>query len=262
MNSIINISFNSLAERLLPPSRRVLNTLSYVIGLQSQVVYNYLLFRFDFLEGSNYPQWSDLASYLENDRITYKFRTYEAITDNLNNNPELGINWRLLNNSVIGIEDQSRYNSQRLSFEGYLNKWFGVNAAPYIYIENNASKANPLYIYNTSEALPSYFYNESESVPFVLGDPYLVADLVQESSVYYVCIQANTGELITDENYWQVYNYSTNESELLSGIDFTVFVPTAIYNTLGTDATQKDASVQSQVDKYKAYGVNNNINTY
>tara|TARA_R110000796_G_scaffold55294_4_gene128861 strand:- start:196 stop:696 length:501 start_codon:yes stop_codon:yes gene_type:complete len=93
---------------------------------------------------------------------------------------------------IIG---RSKQNGQRILFESILNTNFGVNSAPFIYIDNSGDNITPLSFYNQAEGLaPTYLYNITE------GQPSL---------------------------------FFNNVSEVSSNRDFIVYVPTAVYSTAG-----------------------------
>ncbi len=93
------------------------------------------------------------------------------------------------------IEDRTRYNSQVLVLEKILNDTFGINAAPFIFIQNQESTVDELIFRKEVEAYPPIFFRNEGEVP--------------DSPVYF-----------------------RNESETVTEFDFIVFVPIALFPTI------------------------------
>ena len=129
-----------------------------------------------------------------------------------------------LNTNTISVDERLKYNSQTILLEFILNKAFGITTAPLIFIVNATGFADTEFLSSvTSGDVPSYW-----------GDSPNDSDTV----------------------------FLQNEIEYLPAFDFTVYVPLAVYNTLGTTNPQRDARVQKEVDKYKIIGTTNNIISY
>lgn len=124
----------------------------------------------------------------------------------------------------FGLNERLKYNSQTILLEFILNKEFGVVAAPFIYIQNFVGGLDTVYL--TDEI--------TGDVPTYVGDSPNQVDTV----------------------------FIANEDEYSPANDFTVFVPIALYTTLGTTNPERDARVQKEVNKYKLIGVTNNIQSY
>lgn len=88
------------------------------------------------------------------------------------------------------VRIQARINSQVILLRYYLNYFFGVNASPLILVVTGTNTTIRTYFFNDAEGLPVYFFNQSESNPLFLF----------------------------------------NESEAIDTYDFTVKIPSGIYN--------------------------------
>lgn len=112
---------------------------------------------------------------------------------------------------------KAHYNAQKIVFEKVLNKRFSVTSAPFIYIDliRNAAQFN--YFFNESEARPVYMYNEGE-----LPDQPL---------------------------------YMWNESEIIPNYSFIIYVPTALWTTLGANDTIREGYVRAVADSYNIDGI-------
>ena len=123
----------------------------------------------------------------------------------------------------FGLNERLKYNSQTILFEYYLNKKFNITSAPFIYIKNFVGGLDTVYLTDQNGDIPTY-----------VGDSPNQVDTI----------------------------FIANEDEYLPDNDFTVFVPTAVYTTLGASNPERDAVVQIEVDKYKIIGTKNNITAY
>lgn len=262
--SIYSFNIKKAGEKLLPPNKRKLYIISWVNILLTPIEWLQGLWSNDYLNGQIYPVWDSGTSYAKGDRVVYKVSTYEAFEASTGLTPEGNrTQWYKLNDSFIGVFDRARYTAQKVSLESFLNRWFSNSgSANLIFIENNPLKVQATYFYNEAEGQETYFINQGEDVPFVLGDAYTEGDTVNDNGVIFMCIVDNSNQPTTDETYWRIYPYIINESEVFGAIDFTVYVPLSLYDTLGNNTAQKDAKVQSQVDKYKPFGTINDIKTY
>ncbi len=124
----------------------------------------------------------------------------------------------------FGLNERLKYNSQTILFEYILNKEFGVVSAPFIYIENFVGGLDTVYLTETTSASPPTYFGDSPN-------------------------QVDT-------------IFIGNEEDYIPAFDFTVWVPLALYNSLGASIAERTARVQFEVNKYKIVGVNNNIQTY
>ena len=130
----------------------------------------------------------------------------------------------ILPGELIGLDERLKYNAQTVLFEYILNKHYGVVVAPYIYIVNHTGSLDTVYLADAVSGEPTSYWN----------DPPNDADTV----------------------------FIGNESDYMAAYDFTVYVPAALYATLGASNPERDANVQFEVDKYKIIGTNNNIISY
>lgn len=127
-------------------------------------------------------------------------------------------------NEIIGVRERIKYNSQTIVLEAVLNKHFGVIVAPFIYIQNGISIEQEIFLTDSGDGyLPIYFGDSPNDV-----DTIYIGEEVDYNPAY----------------------------------DFIVYVPSALYATLGASNPERTARVQEQVDKYKLIGVINNIATY
>lgn len=107
------------------------------------------------------------------------------------------------------IIDRTKHNGQRILMESILNDVFSVTAAPFIYIDNSGDNITPDIFFNEAEGLPAFiFFNEAEG---------------------------------------QAPAYFNNEAEVTNNRNFVVYVPAAVYASVGEPA------IKQQVDRLRPY---------
>jgi hypothetical protein len=127
-------------------------------------------------------------------------------------------------NTAVGLNERLKYNSQTILLEYILNKHFSVVSSPFIYIDNAVSSTDINYVSSVGDGF----------VPLYVGDSPNDANTV----------------------------FLGSESDYFPAFDFTVYVPTAVFNTLGSTLAERQARVQAEVNKYKLIGVNNTVTNY
>lgn len=112
---------------------------------------------------------------------------------------------------------RSKQNGQKIIMESILNETFGVVTAPFIYIDNTGDDKTPKTFFNKAEGYPPViFTNSTEGAP-----------------VFFV-----------------------NSSELTQNNKFKVFVPLAVYNTVG------EPKIAAEVDRLRPYSTTYEITTF
>lgn len=131
-----------------------------------------------------------------------------------------------LQDNFLGVEERIKYNSQKILFEYAMNKWFSVP---------NVSIPNSIFITNN--------FIQSQTV-FLMGESSETSSLMPNSSSY-------SG------------NYMGNVPAYIAvSFDFTINVPLDLFDTLGTNATNKENTIRQFADKYNLAGTTYNVITY
>lgn len=112
---------------------------------------------------------------------------------------------------------RAKQNGQKLLMESILNDTFGVVALPFIYIDNSGDNVEPTVFFQTTEGLDGVlFFNVSELTP----------------------------------------QFMSNEIEVNNNKEFKVYVPIAVYTSVGEPAIKKE------VDRLRPYSTIYQIITY
>jgi hypothetical protein len=134
-NPIYNVSFSLVAEQLYPPVLRKTKHLQWMKVLSSPIQSLRDLIFDDYVDGSQYATYSSSVTYSINDRVVYINRgVYESLGTSIGATPSTATaSWSLILDNYIGILERVKYNSQKMTYEYGLNRWFQCSG---IYIEN------------------------------------------------------------------------------------------------------------------------------
>lgn len=221
-----------IADNLIPEVKKKPKYIAWAYSLLRpiQLIWE-LLFR-DYKNGSTYNLYNSLTTYNFGDRVINTNKSvYEATYLDANGVPQSfnGVDptntvfWTLVNDNFIGVEERLKYNSQIILLEYALNRWYMVdNTSDQIYIENNYN-VNNAFVMGNSGQYSSAMANNSNAQNYFLGNAYTYPDVS--------------------------YNY-------------TIYVPLALFTTLGTSAANREYNVRSFVDKYNLAGIKYKVTTY
>jgi len=157
-------------------------------------------------------------------------------------------NWVKICDSFIGIREQIRYNFQKLSLEYALNRYFQVS--PFSVIEWSVTFSGGV---PTTHLTPPYTQIYIKGTGNVLSNFWLSNG----------GIGALTSYMPNSSNY--SHYYLGNSYSTYNAYQFTVYVPSALYTTIGNNqplGVSADDAIRSVVDKYTLAGSNYNITTY
>jgi hypothetical protein len=226
--SIFDINYQSTGKTALPPSKRLPKWLAWIYSLLKPMQYLRDLFFDTFIGGANYNIFDAGQFYSYGDRAVWFDNT---VVECLNDVPKLGSvsapditpeNWIVVSENFIGVDERIYYNPQIIVFEWALNRWF-----------RNETATDQIYIQT----------NTTYSDFFLLGDTSEYSSTMSNDTTFamYYMGDAYTAALITD---------------------FTIFVPTALFNTLGATTQDREEAVKNIADKYNAAGIKYDIQTY
>jgi len=115
------------------------------------------------------------------------------------------------------IEAIAKQNGQRILLEDILNTTFAVVGPQFIYIDNSGDDILPAIFFNENEGLiPNNFFNESEATPF----------------------------------------YFNNAAEISNNKNFVVYVPAAVYASVGEPA------IINEIERLRPASTTYTITTY
>lgn len=146
---IYNIDFNFIWTALMVPQLRKQRMLAWGrVLLKPLQVVNDLIFN-NYANGTNNADWDLSTAYVVGDIVVYKNRiVYQCIVNNTNQVPTNTLYWRQILDNYIGVYELLKYNSQKMTFEYALNRWFQSIG---IFIQNNDANFNTFWLANSSE---------------------------------------------------------------------------------------------------------------
>lgn len=210
MYDIYIISFQLLWETLYPPILRKPKHLSWGKVMAKPLQYLRDLIFDDYANGSNYLLYDNSTVYVLGDRIFYLDRgVYECILATLGNLPTDATYWRKINDNYIGVRERILYNSQKMTFEWALNRWFICSG---IYIENQSLSFSGFLMGNSGE------YSST---------------LVNISNP----------------------SYLMNSFTISTDFSFIIYVPLAVFNSLGNSDIERENIIRSFADNYVLAGM-------
>lgn len=224
MPTIYDINYNQKAIELLPPDKRSGSMIQWTQSLFKEVQYNRDALLTDYKVGSSYPSYSSLATYAKFDRVIYGQSVYESLVSGNTATPTDATKWRIYQNYFIGVDERITYNHCKLVLEFALNRRF----------------------YTTFRQPPS------------TSDIYITSN-VPPISVFRVGIIENESSIVYDDasSEFVINSYTFDNFN-----NFTVYVPTAVYNGVSATPSARENTFRNFIDKYNTAGLVYNIATY
>lgn len=214
-----------IVEKLLPPQLRTVMRMAWLRVLVSDIKSKYIdIYGVQsYYNGFSIAKWSSATAYVIGNRVRYGVSIYEALTDNTGLSPDINTSdWLLIEKDFVGADERVKYNGQKMVLEYILNR----------YLNTTATTIPTIYILNN---------------PVDVNGFYMGIDGASE-----------LGELGTNTNQ----NDFLGTSYTLNQYCFTIYVPLALYTSLGTTAANRENRVRNVADKYIIAGVNYNVTTY
>lgn len=215
-------------EQFLPPLKRLAKFKAWGSILLKPLQYLHDLFFTSYVEGNNDPSWSALTVYNPYNVVRYTDKAiYECIaTTTAGIAPTDTEYWRKIQDTFIGIKERSMYNAQVCVFEYALNKWFGTT-------------------FSITPAASEIFIETLT----VITNAFVVGLNVTDSSAVYLSGQESKDFVGLTPTSFEQYN-------------FIIYVPTAVFNALGTTLADREAQIRNYADKIKLAGTIYKIETY
>lgn len=230
--SLYDYDSNIVGEQLTPPVLRKTKFLAwlYVIVKPIQTLWSQVFE--DYKTGSIYFEYDPLATYNFGDRVTYTNKSvYEATYTDADGVAQSfnGVEctntlfWTLINDNLFGLDERVKYNSQIILLEKALNRWYLIDSgSDQIYIENNTNIQN-VFVMGLDSQYSSTMSKDSNAMETYMG----------------------LAPTYPDVSY-----------------DYIVWVPTTVYNALGSDNTNRTNNITNFVNKYNLSGLKFKIDTY
>lgn len=181
---IFNITYNDRIVELLPPDKRYPKTVAFFRAVVKQLQYLHKDIFIDFKTGSIYSKWVT-GTYNKGDKVIYGSSVYESLIGSNTFAPNVETAWRLYQINFVGIDEQLKYNFQKLVFEYAINKRFG-----------GTYRQPPLF---------SDIFLQVNSIIF---SPFRVSSIENKSS--YVGVEEGTEFIGTNSNFLTNYNLEIN----------------------------------------------------
>lgn len=219
-----DITFVDRFKELLPPKKRLLNWLAWINSLAAALQSVHSYFFIIYKTGSSAPVWDNATTFFKGVQVVYFDNgVYECLQTNSATVPNLYPDyWYKITDNYIGVDERLKYNSQIIIYEYALNKWF-----------RNIGATNQIYVVN----------NVTYGTAFLLG---------------------NTGQYSSSlpNTYWFAANALGNTYTVSTPYDYTIKVPVALWNTLGSITNDKNNAVRNVAERYNMAGMTYNIITY
>lgn len=241
----------TISNNLLPVKKRKKIHLAWLKNLLSPAQWLTDLTFQNYADGSNYPQWV-AGTYAYLNRVTYidgaiyELQMLAGLTTSIPPNQDPG-NWLRVLESFIGIREQARYTGQKLMLEYALNRRYQISPFSLIEWEVIWISGTP-----TPQAAPPYtqiYITEANNstTNFWLSNG--------SGLISYMNAGSGPGSL----------NYLGNSYPIYSAIEFTIWVPIAVYTNIGSiqpPGVNADQAIRSVADKYIHAGAVYEIITY
>lgn len=228
--SIYAYDTNYVQEKLTPPLLRTPIRLDWLKTLTRPIQLKYTDI-FDtsnsFKAGFSAAKWNVLTAYAVGNRVRFGISIYECLIANTGIDPSYdNVTWLLIEKDFVGLDQRIKFSSQHMVFQYVLNKYLNTTPAtlPTIYTLKNVVDTNGFYLGSDGDGS----YGE-------LGH--------------------NTGS-VTNQDDFLGTSYS------LIQYAFTIYVPAALFTTLGSNAANREQTVRNVADQFVLAGITYNIVTY
>jgi hypothetical protein len=218
-----DINYNQKAVELLPPAKRGNKMVAWVKALLSQVQYCRDKILGDYKVGSDYSTWA-AGTYTIGNRVIYGQSVYEVIVGSTTSTPTTVSDWRIYLAYFVGVDERILYNHIKLTLEYALNKRFGTTF-------NQPPTQSDIYIDTNTPNTNVFIVGANED----------------ESSIVY---SGNSNEVVINSYSFATFN------------NYTINIPTSVYNSLGSNDAERESTVRNFANKYNTIGLNYNIATY
>jgi len=221
--SFYDYDTEQINEELLPPQLRQPIHKAWLKVLLHPLQWVRDVFFDSYIAGSAATNWQSGTPYAAGSRKVRNNAVYESVVFSLAKNPEKYPDvWVKLQDCFIGVDERLKYKAQIIVFEYALNRWF-----------RNTAATDQIYIEN----------NVTDSDFFLVGESDILSSTV------------STSDLFATDFVGQDYTPGTQ-------YDYTIWFPVALYNSLGSNAINRENAVRQIANKYNMAGMAYNIDTF
>lgn len=227
--SIYDLDTEIVAEQLTPPPLRTSKFLAWLKVLVRPIGWLWQLIFEDYSDGATYSAWANATNYVVGNRVTWTDKAnYECIVDHTSATGT---------NEPSGTVDSSTY---------------------WVKVQDNFIGVNQRVRFNSQIIILEHALNKWYQVDQLSDQIYIGVNIVPN-----IFVMGTTGASSSKmpNNSVFMLDYLGVDPDF-SATEFTVYVPAALYATLGTNATNRENNVRRFVDKYKISGITYNVTTY
>ena len=171
------------------------------------------------------PEYDNMTTYVLNDVVKYNKAIYRSLIDNNTYVPDNYNYWLVISPNYLGVDTRLSFNSTKIMLEYALNLWFDTT-----YVDNPG--VSEIYI---------TLNNTLKQTPFILGKTEFKSSKVST---------IGSDSFIGLDYDLNVYN------------GFTIHIPIAVYNALGSTDIERESTVRAFANKYVNIGIFYDIQTY
>lgn len=222
--SIYDVDYTQAGSELLPPDKRNPFMLAWVKCILIPLQWLADLWFGEYRTGSTAQEWLDTTTYQKYQRAKQNTIVYESLIDDNTDAPTVTTSWQVVQANFIGLSERILYTGQILTLTYALNKRF-------VTVFRQPPNISDIFISNN--VVPVF--------PFIFGAT------SENSSSFFA--QSSTEFFINDYSFTGEFNFSIN-------------MPTDVYNALDPTPSNCDKIVRAFVDKYIPSGITYNIVLY
>lgn len=220
-----DIDTDYVSQQLTPPKLRTNRFLAWLKVLLKELNFFNTLF-YNYRANVSYLNFDITNSYILNDIVIYEDKCVYIYINKIStagNLPNNPLYWVKAQDNFIGVNNRINGNAQNIIFEYMLNRYFRVPSLdPQIYIQNTTTFVTP----------------------FVMGNSGTVSSSMSINSIYQVNYLGNA------------YTYSSN------AYDYTIYVPSSLFITLGSTTINRENAIRNFADLYNLAGMSYQVLTY
>jgi hypothetical protein len=295
--SIYDVTFSKLGQQVLPPDKRNSKIIAFVTCLLAPMQWLRDLWLGSYCTGAS-TAYNSSTTYAKYAQVVYNKTVYSSLqSGNVGNVPVFGsIWWTPIQTNFIGLSERIVYNGQTLVLTYALNKWFGttfvqpnskkityvlrasnvatitvvahgLTTGQYVYISGLSNTAFNGVYQITVTGTDSFTYPNTGSNLSVTSDAGTATRL---SDIYILNNSLGTvpfqiGKVESDSS--ATYNNTSpqfiiNAYSFATRINFSIYVPSAVYTALASTDANRQAIFKSFADKYIPAGIIYQIQTY
>ncbi len=221
-----DINYQQQVKELLPPDKRKPTNIAMLTALtKSTLQFLRDTFLGKYRLGSTDPQWS-AGSYSRGAFVQYQKAVWVSLIDANTDTPGTSENWYKTQANFLGLSERILYNGQHVVLEYGLNRWFGTT-----FVQPGAGTSD-IYLTTNAKPLAIFRFGGTEAI---------------------------SSSFFSNRSTEGFFNGTIASAGYTN---FTIHVPTAVYNALDPVPGNRDNIIRAFADKYVVTGVTYNIVTY